>query len=151
MGRSLNKVPDDSNLASHLKKSDRYQIIQQVTADFWKSWTEEVTPESVIRQRWHETGRSLQIGDIILIHESSPFKGRYVLGIVESVKVSQDGLVRSCVVGYRIPSSRDSIVKYSGGKKVTVTRSVQRLTLLLPIEEQSEILVVNGDQIAVDS
>ena len=151
MGRSLNKVPDDSNLASHLKKSDRYQIIQQVTTDFWKRWTEEVTPESVIRQRWHETGRSLQVGDIVLIHESSPIKGRYTLGIVESVKVSQDGLVRSCVVGYRIPSSRDSIGKYSGGKKVTVTRSVQRLSLLLPIEEQSEKLIVNGDQIAVES
>ena len=87
----------------------------------------------------------------MLIHESSPIKGRYTLGIVESVKTSQDGLVRSCVVGYRIPSSRDSIEKYSGGKKVTVTRSVQRLSLLLPIEEQSEKLVVNGDQIAVES
>ena len=151
MGRSLNKVPDDSNLASHLKKSDRYQIIQQVTADFWKRWTEEITPESVIRQRWHETGRDLQIGDIVLIHESSPIKGRYTLGIVESVKISKDGLVRSCVVGYRIPSSRDSIGKYSGGKKVIVTRSVQRLSLLLPIEDQSGKLVVNGDQVAVDS
>ena len=43
IGRSLNKVPDDSQLAVHLKKSDRYSLIQQITSEFWKRWAEEVT------------------------------------------------------------------------------------------------------------
>ena len=109
MGRSTNKVPDDSQLSSHLKKSDRFQLIKQVTSEFWKrwTWTEEATPENVIRQRWHELGRILQVVDVVLIHESSPIKGKYILGRVD-VKVSEDELVRSYVVGYRIPSSKES-------------------------------------------
>ena len=31
MGRSLNTVPDDTELASHLRPSDRYQLIHHVT------------------------------------------------------------------------------------------------------------------------
>ena len=147
IGRSQNKVPDDSQLATHLKKSDRFQLIQQITMDFWTRWTEEVTPESIVRQRWHETGRNLSVGDVVLIHEKSPVKGTYKLGLVESVKVSRDGLVRSCVVSYRIPSSQDLGNKYSGGRKVSVTRSVQRLSLLLPVEEQNVKLEIVGDQV----
>ena len=83
----------------------------------------------------------------MLIHKSSPIKGKYILGIVEAVKASKDELVRSCVVGYRIPNSKDPIGKYSGGRKVSVTRSVQRLTLLLPVEEQHGEVTVEGDHI----
>ena len=66
---------------------------------------------------------------------------------MEFVKISRDGLVRSCVVSYRIPSSRDLWNKYSGGRKVSVTRSVQRLSLLLPVEEQNVKLEIVGDQV----
>ena len=147
MGRSQNAVPDDSNLASHFKRSKRYQLIQQVTADFWSRWTQEVTPASVVRQRWHDTGRNLQVGDLVLVHDKSEVKGTYILGKIEKVCPGSDGLVRSCQVGYRIPNAKDPMNVYSGGKKISVSRSVQRLTLLLPIEEQSESLVVDGDKV----
>ena len=48
---------------------------------------------------WHETGRNLQQGDIVLIHDKSDLKGKYVLGMVEEAKISDDGLIRSCLVG----------------------------------------------------
>jgi len=123
MGTSTNVVPDDCKVAIHLKKSKRYQIIQQVTADFWFRWSQEVTLEAIIRQQWHENGRNLQVGDIVLVHDQSPLKGKYILGMVESVKQSEDNLVRSCVVGYSIPNSRDPIGKSSGSRKVSVSRS----------------------------
>ena len=103
MGRSLNTVPDDTELASHLRPSDRYQLIHHVTSAFWSRWCCEVTPEAVIRQRWHETGRNLQIGDVVWIHDSSNIKGRYLLGIVDSIDPSKDHMVRSCKVASTIP------------------------------------------------
>ena len=150
MGRSLNSVPDDSELASHMKKSDRYQLISQVTLEFWDRWAQEVTPESVVRQRWHETGRNLQVGDLVLLHEKSELKGKYVLGIVEETRISKDGLVRSCVVGYTIPYNKDPVGRYSGGRRVSVSRSIQRLTLLLPVEEQPSRLVVEDNVVRRD-
>ena len=94
-------------------------------------------PESVIRQKWHESGRNLQPGDVVLLHEKSAIKGKYQMGIVETVKESRDKLVRSCTVSYTVPNTKDPIGAYTGGKKITVSRSIQRLTLLLPIEEQN--------------
>ena len=37
--------------------------------------------------------------------------------------------------------------KYSGGRLVKISRSVQRLTLLLPVEEQPGKLIVNDGKI----
>ena len=133
----------------HLKKSERYELIQQVTAEFWKRWTEEVTPERVIRRTWHETGRNLSCGDIVLIHDKTPLKGKYLMGVVEEVSPGRDGLVRSCVVGYTVPNKRDVLGKYTGGRRISVRRSIQRLTLLLPVEEQLEPLQVDGDSVKV--
>ena len=59
LGRSANLVPDDDGLIAHMRKSDRYQLVQEVTSNFWRRWTTEVTPEHVIRQKWHETGCNL--------------------------------------------------------------------------------------------
>ena len=147
MGRSLNRAPTDAELASHLKTSDRYHLIQQVTDDFWRRWCCEVTPESLIRQRWHETGRNLQIGDIVLIHDKTAIKGKYVLGVVDDIDPSKDKLVRSCKVSYTVPNLRDPIGTYSGGRRIVVSRSIQRLTLILPVEEQEHCLTVEDNMV----
>ena len=83
----------------------------------------------------------------MLVHDKSAIKGDYKLAKVESVKTSADGMVRSCEVFYRIPYGKDSIGNYSGGKLVIKTRSVQRLSLLLSVEEQSGNLVVDGNSV----
>ena len=151
IGRSSNKVPDDGLLVETMKKADRYQLVEQITRDFWERWTAEITPMYAIRQKWHQTGRNLTPGDIVLIHDKTPIKGEYKLGKVESVKLSEDGLVRSCVVTYRIPNNKDSLAEYSGGKLIRVSRSVQRLSLLLAMEEQSNQLVVDAGQVKVEN
>ena len=147
MGRSRSEVPDHGCIAENLKKADRFKLIEQVTLDFWKRWTTEVTPEYVLRQRWHQTGRDLKVGDVVLVHDSSALKGQYKMAKVEEIKTSSDGRVRSCQVSYRIPYSKDDNHKYSGGKVIKLSRSVQRLTLLLPVEEQNDNLVIHEDKV----
>ena len=106
-----------------------------------------MTPIHMIRQKWHATGRNLVVGDIVLVHDTTSFKGRYRIAKVEQVKVSADGIVRSCSVVYRIPNTKDHPHQYSGGKIVKLSRSVQRLTLLLAKEDQETELQVdeNGE------
>ena len=147
MGRTLNAVPDDANLTLHMKHADRYHLVQQITADFWSRWSTEVTPDAIIRKKWHETGRNLRPGDVVVIHDRSTIKGDYKLGVVDSVDSSSDRLVRSCKVSYVIPNVKDPIGTYTGGKRVTVSRSIQRLSLILPVEEQQSKLVVEDNKI----
>jgi len=126
------------------KKSHRLQLVVDLTNHFWVRWAQEVTPADVIQRKWHETGRYLRVGDLVLVHDSNKVKNKYVLAKVETVKESGNGLVRSCSVGYSNTRATKDPRKYQG-HWVTLHRSVQRLTLLLPVEEQDEDIVVSDN------
>ena len=70
-----------------------------------------------------------------MICEPSKVKAKYRLAIVEDVKTSGDGCVRSATVRY------SSIRTTPQGKEIVqairVKRYVQPLCLILPVEEQS--------------
>ena len=78
-----------------------------------------------------------------MIAEPTKMKARYKLAIVEDVKVSRDGFVRSARLRYnnitRVMNNRHAV-------PVRVFRSVQRLILILPVEEQSSSLMVEEDE-----
>ena len=65
-------------------------------------------------------------------------KGDYRRGRVVSVLPSKDGKVRTVRVRLYKPDSRRDVHVYSGEGHVEVTLAVQRLVVLLPIEEQEE-------------
>ena len=81
------------------------------------------------------------MGDLVLVHDSNKLRNKYKLAIVTEVHVSLDGMVRSCTVGFRQSRSPTKKIKYRSVWQ-SLQRSVQRLTLLLPVEEQEEGLQV---------
>ena len=70
-----------------------------------------------------------------MICESSPIKAKYKLALVEAVHTSDDGCVRSATVRY-------SNIKGDHWTHIRVKRSVQRLVLIMPVEEQNQPLQV---------
>ena len=159
LGRSDILPPDDVELGESLSYSDRYRIITQVTAAFWSKWATEVTPKLVDRKKWHSgMPRGLKLGDLVMISDKTAVKAKYRLAIVTSVSTSTDGVVRSAELTYYLPGpgkvelGSDGKYKWRGGvrgkikgRAITVTRSVQRLSLILAVEEQSGPLVVVED------
>ena len=75
------------------------------------------------------------MGDIVLVHDPGPIKGEYLLATMEEVNKSKDGSVRFCVVKNRVPDPKAVVRTDSVEKMVIIRRSVQRLALLLPLEE----------------
>ena len=69
-----------------------------------------------------------------MIAESSKLKSKYKLAIVEEVKVSRDNVVRSAVLRYNNIHDVNNELR---ARPIRVTRSIQRLVLILPVEEQS--------------
>ena len=92
LGRSHHKLPDNTNFASYLTDSDRYQLIQHVTSKFWSQWCKEVTPQSVIRKKWHKSQENLHLRDIVLVNDQYPIIGKYVLVIVEEFSLRKTWL-----------------------------------------------------------
>ena len=135
LGRSSSTLPDDSDLVEHLGVMSRYRIVHHVTTEFWKKWCTNVSAGLVVRQKWHEKSRNLCVGDLVMICELSIVKSKYKLGVVDSTHPSVDGLVRSVTVRYVLQNGKDKVaIKY-------VKRSVQRLVLVMPVEELSSPVV----------
>ena len=44
LGRSINKLPDDTEIAESLPVASCYRIQNIVTTDFWRLWSREVSP-----------------------------------------------------------------------------------------------------------
>ena len=76
-------------------------------------------------------------------------KVKYFLAVVEAASPGKDGLVRfyGIFYGYGIPRETRYITKYVGRRWVPITHSVQRLSLLLAVEEQEKPLTVEGGNI----
>ena len=83
--------------------------------------------------------RNMSVDDVVLIeYKSISAPGTYRLGQVKKVEVDDDNLVRTCIVTYKLvkPSKRNArdIFKDVTSKDIRVP--VQRLILILPVEEQ---------------
>ena len=81
----------------------------------------------------------MRVDDLVLIeYKSKSPPGTYRIGRVKQVEVDDDLLVRTCVVTYKLvkPSARNArdIFKDITTKEIRVP--VQRLILILPVEEQ---------------
>ena len=123
--------------------TSRYRLISHVTRDFWQRWSAEASPSLIVRQKWHRKSRNLCVGDVVMIAEPTKMKARYKLAVVEEVKVSRDGFVRSAILRY---NNITSVMNNKRAVPVRVSRSVQCLILILPVEEQSSPLVVEEDE-----
>ena len=137
LGRSANVLPDDEAFVQDMPIASRYRLIQHVTKMFWEKWSTNVSPGLVIRQKWHEKSRNMCEGDLVRICEHSAIKSKYKLAVVDSVYPSDDGRVRSVMVRYVIQNGTNGKVTIKH-----VKRSVQRLILVMPVEELSSPLEV---------
>ena len=140
MGWSGNSLPDGSAIVDKLPMKSRFRAISHVSTAFWNRWCTLVSPGLVSRQKWHQTSKNINVGDLVMIADSGKIKGRYKLGIVVSTNVSGDGLVRSATIQYFVRKGVEE--KWRAEQ---VTRSVQRLVLILSVDEQSDRLIVKEE------
>ena len=133
LGRSCNILPDDASLVSQLPVASRYRLVHHITSMFWQKWSTNVSPGLVVRQKWHKSSQNLKVGDLVMICEHSVIKSKYKLGVVDLTHPSDDGFVRSVTLRYVNVQVNNGEAKAS---TVFVKRSVQRLVMVLPVEEQ---------------
>ena len=75
----------------------------------------------------------MQKGDVVAIADPNSLRGRYYLAIVEQVHPGRDGIVRKVTLRYRTYRVGERVHEYNGSRECVVSRSVQRLALLVPV------------------
>ena len=90
-------------------------------------------PTLIIQQKWHWDKRNLRVGDVVLMQDSNALKGSQKLAEVCNALPSSDGKVRDVQLRYKLQRGDG---KYEGQQDIKINRSVHKLVLILPVEEQ---------------
>jgi len=114
----------------------RFQIVQNISNLFWQRWCELCAPALVIQRKWHTTHRNLQPGDVVIVADQNAFRGQYKIALVKSVFPGTDGKVRRVTLTYKNFKVGEHVNRYSGSPDTEITRSVQKLALLVPFDQQ---------------
>ena len=135
LGRSSTVNPggfEEPNLNS------RVTIIRNIVDLFWRNWTAIYAPTLVKQSKWLSEERGVKEGDIVLVADSNVIRGEYRLAIVSKTTASRDGVPRRVLIKYKNFKVGESLRQYKGAPYTTVERSVQRLSLLIPVEDQDQ-------------
>ena len=116
----------------------RLQLVHQLVDAFWENWVQTCSPSLMTQSKWQQRNRNIQVGDVVLVYESSAIKGQYKLGLITETIPSKDGVVRKVKLSYKNYKVDEKVTCYSGAPGVTVTRSVQRLSLLVPVDSHTD-------------
>lgn len=139
LGRSTAKNPGKWQPFTYSKHpTTRYHLVQAAVEDFWEKWVQLYAPTLVVRRKWHVNTRNLCPGDVVIVADKNVLRGNYRLGLVQEVFPDEDGKVRHVLVKYknfRVGKDRSC---YGISDEVTVSRSVQRLALLVPVETDED-------------
>ena len=112
--------------------SQREELVDR----WWKEWQRKVFPTLIPRKKWHQQSRNVRPGDVVLIQYQGHVKTVWRLGKILEVFPDKHGVVRTCEVGYRQRHSGENTLPYRSKPLQTLRIAVQRLCVLLPVEEQ---------------
>ena len=132
MGRSRSATPS-AEFNNNLDERKRWQFIQLVNNSFWKRWMRYYFHTLIVRPKWHTAKRCIQVGDIVLVQDSNAVRGQWKLAEVIEAVPGKDKLVRDVTLRYKAQGPGG---QYNGCRDETIKRSVHRLVVLLPKEEQ---------------
>ena len=139
LGRSQNDNP-----GCWLEFNDRLitqcTLINDIHNRFWKKWMQVCLPALIHRKKWNTEVRNLMVGDVVLVIDDENIKNDYKLAVVSRADPSKDGKVRKVdltVKKYK-PNEPSGSPKYTGSVSVILSRAVQRLVLVVPVDEVND-------------
>ena len=113
----------------------RFLLVQKITCQFWRNWTNIYFPTLLKRQKWHHEQRNMRIGDVCLLKDSNSVRGEWRMCRVSQVFPDSQGRVRNIKV--ILPrSGQDQSAAYKGdAARSEVSRHVSNLIVIVPAEE----------------
>lgn len=133
LGRASTRVPAGPFLLTNNPRH-RHEFVQQIVGTFWKRWRRDAFPALLPRKKWHHEKRDLQAGDLCLVQDTNPIRGKWTMAIVCKTFPSQDGRVRTVELKYKLPQEVGQ--PYQPKPYKTERRAVQRLVVISPVEER---------------
>lgn len=117
----------------------RLDYVQKVVQEWWDQFKIQNFSSLIPTQRWVLSQRNISVDDIVLVmYSSKSSPGTYRLARVIGVEKDEvSGLVHTCEVVYSLLAElkQEEVAEYKGITKKTLRVPIQRLVLILPVEE----------------
>ena len=136
-GRGCAGVAHEDSFRSHMGQiSLRLKLIESAFISWWARWFDVVWESLVPIQKWRQEHRNVSVGDIVLVKYDNAMKEpQFRRGRVVEVHPDEHGVVRDVSVLTRSRSGREKPGEYKKKKMDKQRLPVQRLAVLLPVEE----------------
>ena len=118
--------------------TSRLAYVTQVYNCWWEKWIKQVLPSLVPLKRWKTAQRNLKVKDVVMMLYQGNLRNEYRLAKVTAVFPDSKGHVRTVKVAFRRKDKSDDKNSYKGKPLTEEIVSVQRLSLLVPLEEALE-------------
>ena len=112
----------------------RWRKVQQLAEEFWDSWRNQYLSNITKRHRWETKRLNIKVGDFVAIVDEHVIWTEWKIGVIEQVKVGEDGLVRSGTVRLANALVDKQGVPIEPAK--VLDRPIQKLVVLQPDELQ---------------
>ena len=137
------------NVVTDTSLTRKAALKQRIIDEFWQKWSTSYYQTLVSYQKWRSRHRDAKVGDVILILDKELDKGKFTTGVIESVKVDPDDVVRTVTVKYKLkqktPKTPEEVEKYTPTVTKYAERNVRGLALLVTAEEREEIEKIDLD------
>ena len=131
---------DDTSLTRRAAMKER------IIDEFWSKWNHGYLQSLAKYTKWKVRGRNCQPGDVILILDREHARGQYTIGIIDSVKVDPDNVVRKVTEKYKVRQKGDA-AKYEPNVYKYLERNVRGLAMLVTVEERKNLESINLDDL----
>ena len=98
LGRPLEALPDRGDVQVQHSTLKRWNLCQLVVREFWHRWSTEYIRILNKTNKWKRDQENIQLGDIILVKDSSTFQNTWPLGRIMETYPGPDGRVRVVLV-----------------------------------------------------
>ena len=105
--------------------------------DWWHAFYCSAFDNLIVRPKWKHQHRNARVGDLVLLRPLGKVAvGEYKRGMIVEVIEDADGLVRNVMVKLYKHDRRRQVDSYHGEGHVVVRMAIQRVIILLAVEEQ---------------
>ncbi|XP_065090848.1 uncharacterized protein LOC135711822 [Ochlerotatus camptorhynchus] len=126
IGRPLTAVPEPSLEDIQINRLKRWQHLQKMREDFWKSWSRDYLCSLQPRSKNTKTTSNLRPGMVVLLEDKNQPPLNWKLGRIMQVFPGPDGLVRAIDVSsngvtYRRPINRIAVLPIEDNEPPTLS------------------------------
>lgn len=136
IGEPLLSAPEPNLLEINTNRLTRWELIQKITQDFWKRWSEEYLTTLQQRQKWKTPIANLEKGQLVLIKNEQLPPSRWLMGRILELHPGADGLCRVATLKC---------------KSTEVTRNVNKLCILPIDDNQTSLNQVRSQTLTMEN